>query len=215
MRGFLLFLSFLPVRPIRKCAKSVRMARIAGIPPSPPYQVRGRLLPFPAGRGNFLASARVIQRSPRGEGMILLPKCILWLPRPGIQSLWPHEDFAEPGDEATGKRTAYALAECALIMEMRSDRRMRPMPSFPTVCTSSSLPRKRESNSYSPRVLRPGPERGEKPPRYRCGIGILGWRECQESRASNAVIPAQAGIHLRAQRRSRFRAGGQAPALRI
>ena len=102
----------------------------------------------------------------------------------------------------TGKRTAYALAECALIMVMRSDRRMRPMPSFPTVCTSSSLPRKRESSFYAPRDLRPSGA-GEKPPRYRCGVGILGWRECQESRASNAVIPAQAGIHLRAQRRSR------------
>ena len=100
----------------------------------------------------------------------------------------------------TGKRTAYALAECALIMVMRSDRRMRPMPSFPTVCTSPSLPRKRESSFYAPRVLRP--ERGTSP-RATSGVGILGWRECQESRASNAVIPPQAGIHLRAQRRSR------------
>ena len=43
---------------------------------------------------------------------------------------------SQSGERGTGKRTAYALAECALIMVMRSDRRMRPMPSFPTVCTS-------------------------------------------------------------------------------
>ena len=43
--------------------------------------------------------------------MILLPKCILWLPRPGIQSLWPHEDFAEPG---TRPRETHGVCACGV-----------------------------------------------------------------------------------------------------
>ena len=104
-----------------------------------------------------------------------------------------------------GRRETHGVCACGVRANNGDEIRQTDVPDAitPNRVRKPVIPVKAGIQLLCAACLASGSGAGDKPPRYRCGVGILGWRECQESRASNAVIPAQAGIHLRAQRRSR------------